>query len=365
MGRPKLPEGLVWRQRPDGTHYEDIYFNKQYRGRRIRGSSGTSEPKEAERRLRQKLQEIDNAEIYGQRPDRTFEVAAAKFLDEYPEAARYELHLANLMPYIGNLWLRQVSKDALKPWIDARYKEKVSARTINWGLEAVRRILRLAAYYWRDEYGLSWIDNAPIIQMEKGAKKKPYPLSWEQQDALFERLTDRMRDMCLFKVNTGPREEEVIYLEWAWEKDLGIGETVFVVPGDMRIDDKDVEGLPKNGKEHYLVLNSVARRIVERWRGKHPVYVFGEPMSAMTNKVWYKAWHEVIGRVPGHLKGVHNLKHTFGKRLRDAGVDERDVQDLLHHMPKTITRQYSQPELRKLRECVERIVRKPLLRAVG
>ena len=359
MGRPKLPEGLVWRQRPDGTYYEDVYFNKQYRGRRIRGSAGTSEPKEAERRLRQQLQEIDNAEIYGQRPDRTFEVAAAKFLDEYPEAARYEIHLASMMPYVGSLWVRQVSKQSLKPWIEAR-KEEVSARTINWGLEAVRRILRLCAYYWRDEYGLSWIDNAPIIEMEKGPKKQPYPLSWEQQDALFERLTTRMRDMCLFKVNSGCREAEVIYLRWEWERDLGIGETVFVVPGVW-----EGKRMTKNGKPHYVPLSSVARTVVERWRRKDPVFVFGKPMEAMTNRVWQTAWNAVIGPVPGYLKGVHNLKHTFGKRLRDAGVDERDVQDLLHHMPKTITRHYSQPELRKLRECVERIVRKPLLRAVG
>lgn len=355
MGRPKLPDGLIYRKRPDGTEYEDVYFNKQYRGRRIRGSSGTAEPKEAERRLRQKLQEIDNAEIYGQRPDRTFEVAAAKFLDEYPEAARYEIHLASLMPHIGNIWLRQVSKDALRPWIDARYKEKVSARTINWGLEAVRRILRLCAYYWRDEYGLSWIDNAPIIEMEKGPQQQPYPLTWEQQDVLFERLTTRMRDMCVFKVNTGCREQEVIQLQWEWETDAGIGETIFLVPGSMT----------KNGKPHYVPLNSVARTVVERRRGKDTVYVFGKPMEAMTNNVWRKAWADTIGPVEGHRQGVHNLKHTFGKRLRDAGVADRDVADLLHHMPKTITRHYSQPELRKLRECVERIVRKPLLRAVG
>jgi integrase len=357
MGRPKLPEGLTWRERPDGTYYEDIYFNKQYRGRRIRGSAGTAEAKEAERRLRQKLQEIDNAEIYGQRPDRTFAVAAAKFLDDYPEAARYEIHLASLMPYIGSLWLRQVSKQSLKPWIEARYKEKVSARTINWGLEAVRRILRLAAYYWRDEYGLSWIDNAPIIELEKGPKLLPYPLSWEQQDALFARLTDRMRDMCLFAVNTGLRDQGVVRLRWDWETDAGIGETVFVVPGSST----------KNGKTHYVVLNSEARRVIERYRGKDDGFVFGEPKdtATLTNRSWQLAWATTIGKVPGYLKGVHNLRHTFGKRLRDAGVDERDVQDLLHHMPKTVTRHYSQPELRKLRECVERIVRKPLLRAVG
>ena len=38
---------------------------------------------------------------------------------------------------------------------------------------------------------------------------------------------------------------------------------------------------------------------------------------------------------------------------RDVGVDERDIQDLLHHVPRSVTRLYSAPELRHLRETVK------------
>ncbi len=53
MERPKLPDGLVWRKRPglEGSYFEDIYFEKKHRNRRIRGSSGTSDPQEVARRL--------------------------------------------------------------------------------------------------------------------------------------------------------------------------------------------------------------------------------------------------------------------------------------------------------------------------
>ena len=350
----KLAKGLTWRFRPDGTKHENIYFDTTYRGHQLRDCAGTPDPDEAERRLRKRKAEIDNAEIYGIRPEWTFSQAAAKYITEYPEAERYLSHLDSMMTFVGGQTLRTMHKDTFKPWIQHRYKEGVSVRTINWGLEVARRILRLSAYHWRDDNGLSWIDNAPIIPFEKGQRLQPYPLSWDQQDRLFSRLTERMRDMCLFKVNTGCREQEVIQLEWAWERDVGIGETVFLVPGEFT----------KNGKPHYVVLNSLARMVVEKWRGRHGKHVFGEPMAGMTNKIWQDAWRMEIGPVPGFRKGVHNLKHTFGKRLRDAGVDERDVGDLLHHMPKTITRHYSQPELKHLRQCVEKIVRKPHLKAV-
>jgi hypothetical protein len=41
--------------------------------------------------------------------------------------------------------------EKLQPFIDKRRKDGVKAKTINLSLEAVRRILRLAAHEWRDE----------------------------------------------------------------------------------------------------------------------------------------------------------------------------------------------------------------------
>jgi len=45
---------------------------------------------------------------------------------------------------------------------------------------------------------------------------------------------------------------------------------------------------------------------------------------------------------------VHDLKHTFGRRLRAAGVSFEDRQDLLGHRAGRITTHYSAAELSKL-----------------
>jgi integrase len=45
---------------------------------------------------------------------------------------------------------------------------------------------------------------------------------------------------------------------------------------------------------------------------------------------------------------VHDLKHTFGRRLRAAGVSFEDRQDLLGHKSARITTHYSMPELQNL-----------------
>ncbi len=355
MERPKLPEGLVWRKRPDGKYFKYIYFKVQYRKRRVRGSSGTTDPGEAERRLRRIKEQIDNQELYGVRPDRPFRLAAEKLMREFqgsPKTLRmYARSSDELDPWIGGDPLRLICKDRLRPFIEARRRDGVSVRTINLAIAFVRRVLRLAAYYWRDQKGMSWIENCPIIQFEKGPAKKPYPLSWDQQEKLFDLLPGRIRKAAIVAVNTGLRESPLIRLRWTWEEhNSELGETVFRLPAEIM----------KNKRPMVLLLNRPARDAIESMRGYHLELVFGE-MYQMTNTSWQYAWREA-GLPTGkeYVKGVHNLRHTFGKRLRDAGVEERDVQDLLHHVPRSITRHYSVPELRNLKACVDRIAERPV-----
>jgi len=52
---------------------------------------------------------------------------------------------------------------------------------------------------------------------------------------------------------------------------------------------------------------------------------------------------------------VHDLKHTFDRRLRAAGVSFEDRQDLLGHESGRITTHYSRPELSSLIAAVEKI----------
>ena len=52
---------------------------------------------------------------------------------------------------------------------------------------------------------------------------------------------------------------------------------------------------------------------------------------------------------------MHDLKHTFGRRLRAAGVSFEDRQDLLRHKSGRITTHYSAAELSKLIESANMV----------
>ena len=96
----------------------------------------------------------------------------------------------------------------------------------------------------------------------------------------------------------------------------------------------------KNGEERLVILNSVARSVVESQRGRHPEYVFtchGRRQQKMNNL----AWREARKRVGLPQVRVHDLKHTFDRRLRAAGVSFEDRQDLLGHKSGRITSHYS------------------------
>ncbi|MCU7842477.1 MAG: tyrosine-type recombinase/integrase [Candidatus Thiodiazotropha sp. (ex Monitilora ramsayi)] len=74
----------------------------------------------------------------------------------------------------------------------------------------------------------------------------------------------------------------------------------------------------------------------------------------MLNSVWIQA------REKATLKQVHvhDLKHTFGRRLCAAGVSFEDRQDLLGHRSGRITTDYSDAGLSRLIEPAESVCQK-------
>jgi integrase len=213
MGRKRTP-GLFKRR---GIWHVD----KQIFGRRVCQSTGAANLEEAERFLARLMEEIRQAKIYGVRPSRTFEQAAAKFVleNQHKRSIASDIgRLKLLVPYIGEVALDRVHTGALQPWIDQRRKDGVAAGTINHGLKVVRRILNLAASEWIDEYGLTWLAAAPKIKLlPDNHKRQPYPLSWEEQNRLFKELPAHLAEMALFAVNTGCRDSEICQLQWDWE----------------------------------------------------------------------------------------------------------------------------------------------------
>lgn len=335
----KIP-GLVKRN-------EFWHIDKVISGRRVCQSTGTCNLEEAQSFLARLMEEHRQATVYGVRPQRIFREAATKYLMESQKASLKDaaLQLKILDEHIGDLALDSIHMGTLQAFIQIRKVEGVKNRTINYALQTVRHILNLAAMEWIDEYGLTWLATVPKIKLlSQLDARKPRPLSWEQQEKLFAELPDHLAKMALFKVNTGCRVQEVCSLRWEWEEYIPeLKASVFIIPAHI----------VKNRLPRVVVLNSEARAVIDQLRDQHPEYVFtykGNRVLTMNNTAWQKARKRT-----GLDVRVHDLKHTFGRRLRAANVSFEDRQDLLGHKSSRITDHYSSAELGNLIAAAEKV----------
>ena len=307
------------------------------------------------------------------RPTRYFADAAAKFIGEDATKGKDDnaAWLEQAVAHVGKLPLSNVHDETLKPFVAWCRSRGNKGKTINNKLGVVRRVLNLAARRWRDPItGLTWLDSAPLLTMQSGSdSRQPYPISWKEQAHLFPLLPAHLQPMALFIVHTGVRDEECCSLRWEQEQEVEeLGVSVFVLTET------------KNEQARVVVLNAVARRVIEAQRGKHAKWVFpfrGKRIEMMNNTGWQTArktaavkYPDVFNRTaPDGFRTlhVHDLRHTFGRRLRSAGVTNETRQDLLGHKNGNITTHYSAAELLELYRAVEKIesgASAPLLQSV-
>ena len=361
MGRPKV-SGIY--RRKDGRWRVD----KVYRGNRIPRRSFESYG-EAESWVLEQLTTLKNKRPG---PVPTFDEAAAYYVEKHEDKLSLELDIYLLklvVPFIGELPLDKVDNETLEPFIVAMKAGKkpatrpLKAKTINLALDRVRRILNLASRSWREK-GKPWLHGLPpLIEMLPLADERaPQQLAWKDQREHLQKLPAHLARMALFDLQNGARDEVVCNLRWHWEVRLEqLGFSVFVVPK------RYVKG---RKQDRVLVCNSVAQSIIESVRGMHPEFVFvyrhnfdrgkkpnpkaeykARPIETMNNTAWQK-WRDRCG-----LRGfrVHDLRHTVGMRLREAGVSESTRADILWHSHAGMTAHYSVAQVVEIRQALELI----------
>lgn len=288
-----------------------------------------------------------------------------------------------LNQWVGDVPLNEVCNDSFEDFKadrlagrsrDGLQARKVKPATVNRSLEVVCTVLNRAARVWRSN-GKPWLSTAPLIEMldEEATKRKPHPLSWAEQGKLFSLLPPHLERMALFAVNTGARDDNICGLRWAWEREVPeIGRSVFLVPAAEF----------KGKRDHVLILNDVAWQIVQSQRGKHSDFVFvyrrervrnleREPemqyrrIETMNNTAFQTARTKA-----GLSVRVHDLRHTFGLRLRAAGVAAEDRKLLLgHSVAGDMEQLYATAEIARLVEMANKVQdtrdRTTLLRVVN
>lgn len=359
--------------------------DKEAWGTRIRRSFGAWQ--EANEYLTHRLEQLRQQHLFGRRPTVLFGEAVKRFVSDSVGRSGLETDLYALQvlePYLADVPLDRINDEVLKRFIEDRRTGRIRTRskreprkaknsTVNASLELVRRICNLAATKWRhEESGMTWLERAPVIVLlPKDDARPPRPITWAEQTNLLGELPAHLRRMALFALNTGVRDEVVCELRWDWELWIPeLGFSVFVVPpqhvkGGLRKGEKPREGL--------VVCNSAVMSLLEEVRGMHDEFVFvwrrervkhldQEPVmryQPVTGGMLNTAWLGACRRAGLAGLRVHDLRHTVGLRLREAGVPENTVADILWHQRagSTMTSHYSQAQVMELRNALELIAK--------
>lgn len=127
----------------------------------------------------------------------------------------------------------------------------------------------------------------------------------------------------------------------------------------------------KNGEPRLLVLNDTAQAVLEKGRGTHRRFVFVSKRSRtslthLRSAGWDAARCRAAGRYPEWFGmdapdgfrnvRVHDVRHTYGRRLRAAGVSLKDRRDLLGPRSRDVTTHYTAPRVSRLVAAANRIL---------
>ena len=360
-------------QKPNGIWHID----RVYRRRRICESTGTSRLADAEEYLAHRLDEVRREIDLGERTKRSFDEAAAKYLLELTKkSARDDIRYLDFwVPRIGNVDIDRIHDGTLAKGVKELLERGLSRGTINHYIELVRLVLKCAEEDWRDPVtDNTWLLRSPkLTKIKKGAHlkdarvrppKKPYPLTWDEQEALILQHPPHLREPTEFAALTGMRENEIVKMEWDWLRDDQPGCLLYVFIS---------ERIAKSERDEVVALCGRARELIEAQRGRHAKRVWTwwmphakedkrrfRPTTRLHNRAWRKAWKRAgLPADPQILRGVHNMRHTFATRLRAEGVPLETRKLLLRHASEDITTRYSHAQWAELLTAVERIAAPP------
>lgn len=335
---------------------------------RVRQRLQASSQQEAEMMFYRVISRIQGAVDRSDAGIMTFREAGVKFIEGADKRSldRDIASLEKLDPYIGDLPLANVHNGSLQAFIDDRRKAGIRSGTVTRDLAVVRSILTMAVNSWRNQSGQPYLINPPLLKMPDWEDAKtPYPLNGDQQRKLLRKLPWHLKLMTLFAVNTGLREQGVCMLRWDWEVPIPeLKTSVFITPAtEIDFGEAGVWKGEKNKEDQVVVLNKIARKVIEIQRARRMPdcpWVFpyrGKPLGNMNNTAWQNAWNKVgLPTAKTILHGPHNLKHTFGRRLRLAGVKLETRKALLHHTMGDVTTDYSPADILELIEAAEKVV---------
>jgi integrase len=212
--------------------------------------------------------------------------------------------------------------------------------TINRELQILSRIFSLAI-----RYGVT--DKNPCAEVSllpENNKRVRYLLDEEEQRLLSVSTGPRghLLPLVVLAIGTGMRRGDLFNL--TWEK-VDFQRGLIYVPNS------------KTGRDYSVPMNEDVRSTLKQIRStvRGGGYVFINPDTAKPYTDVKTAFGTACQLARIENLHWHNLRHTFGTRLAEAGCSEATIADLMGHSDPQTTRRYTHATDRAKRAAVEAV----------
>lgn len=332
MSRTTIPKNLYLR---DGTYWSRFKVG----GVEYRQSLRTRSERIALKRLAALRESVEDQAVYGIAGPILWPDAVISWSDRAQGGlgersyARYLCSLRQVRTQLDHLSVQEVTAEVLKELIKARRRAGVKNATIRRDLTAISGVLDNAA----DE---GWIADNPVAGLNR---RRIVPERVERialpeaasMALVFDRLPDRMRDLCEFTRETGLRLDEATNLRHVAIDRLE--RTITVEKG-------------KGSKVRVVPLTTSAEAIIDRqpryigkpwtfWQGK------GERLTGISSRLggFMRRVAQKAARdgVEFHAFSHHDFRHLFAvEYLRQGRGSIYDLQGELGHGTIMVTERY-------------------------
>ena len=333
---------------------ESAYWYVQYRdasGRAVKRSSGTTNRREAEELEGKWRLESRQQRLWGTQPRYTFDELMLRYLKETEgtkrSAERDAWTIKRLQPYFAGRVLNDLKRSDVRGYVLSRRKDGVKGSTINRELGLFSAALNVARLDW------DWdIPNPAQGMREAEPEGRKFYLTPEQYAELVKVASGQKRapylaDLVVVAVMTGCRKGELLGLEWS---------RVDFDANVIRLRESDT----KAGKSRLVPINEAAHEALRRrlkFREKRcpdASWVFcgpdGERIAAVKSSFRHACRSAGIAGMR-----FHDLRHTCGSWLAQAGVPEGHIAAVLGHSTVRMTERYAHLAPANSRAAVEKL----------
>lgn len=288
-------------------------------GGRIRHTTGTTDRKEAQEYHDKLAHDLWRVAKLGEKPKRTFDEAALRFLKEKSGSADYGnklLHIKHFRDLFAGRKLDSLTAEDVYealPEVSRRTKKAVtpvSATTKNLYLSTIRAMLNLAADKWK------WLDSAPKLSNLPTSNKRIRWITREEAQKLLAAIrVEWMREIAILGFATGLRQSNILKLEWS-QVDL-VKRRAWVHPDQAKA--RRAIGVP---------LNAEAVEVIRRQLGRHNRFVFTTGKGKPVVKWDVTTWNRAVARAGLDHFRYHDVRHTWASWHVQSGTPLNRLMEL-------------------------------------